>query len=147
MNIVRYIIFSKLALSIPVLSFSVRFLQNQINEHHLDPISLLKQKLDGSGFLKSGSGSEKKPGSIWIREVELKKGKMEPIINIFYTIYIYSSSWSLLFKVAVSRDLLAFFISLIQPTWASDQQVKTVPVSLKNSFSRRYSRNKWLRGG
>ena len=32
--------------------------------HHLDPISLL---MDGSGLLKPGSGSAKKPGSIRIR--------------------------------------------------------------------------------
>ena len=40
-------------------------------------------------------------------------------------------------KVAVSRDFLAFFILLIQPIWAPDKQFKMV--SLKNSFSGRYS--------
>ena len=39
-------------------SFLVRFLQNLIKEHHLDPISLLTDG-SGSGFLKYGSGSAK----------------------------------------------------------------------------------------
>ena len=49
--------------------FLVSFLQNLIKEDHLDSISLLKQKLDGSGsgVLKSGSRSAQKPGSIRIR--------------------------------------------------------------------------------
>ena len=37
--------------------------------HHLDPISLL---MDGSGLLKPGSGSAKKPGSIRIRNTGSK---------------------------------------------------------------------------
>ena len=32
------------------LSFLDRFLQNLIKEHYLDPITLFKQKQDGSGF-------------------------------------------------------------------------------------------------
>ena len=36
------------------------------------------------------------------------------------------------FKVAVSWDFLASFISLIQPIWAPDKQVKLV--SLKKNF-------------
>ena len=37
-------------------------------KHHLDPIGLLMDG-SGSGFLKSGSGSAKKPGSIRIRKL------------------------------------------------------------------------------
>ena len=40
------------------------------------------------------------------------------------------------FKVAVSRDIFAFFISLFQPIWAPNKHAKTG--FLKNSFSRRY---------
>ena len=40
------------------------------------------------------------------------------------------------FKVAVSRDIFAFFISLFQPIWAQNKHAKTG--FLKNSFSRRY---------
>ena len=47
-------------LALLILSFLVRLLQN----HHLDPISLL---IDRSGHLKPGSGPAKKPGSIRIR--------------------------------------------------------------------------------
>ena len=45
-------------LEISTLSFLVRFLQNLIKEHHLDPISLLTNG-SGSGFLKYGSVSAK----------------------------------------------------------------------------------------
>ena len=41
------------------------------------------------------------------------------------------------FKVAVLRDILEFFISLIEPIWGLDKQVKMV--SLKNSLLRIYS--------
>ena len=41
------------------------------------------------------------------------------------------------FKVAVLRDFLEFFISLIEPIWGLDKQVKMV--SLKNSLLRIYS--------
>ena len=47
-------------LALLTLSFMVRLLQ----KHHLDPVSLF---MDGSGLLKPGSGSAKKPGSIRIR--------------------------------------------------------------------------------
>ena len=50
----KMIIFSFLRVS--TLSFLVRFLQNLIKGHNLDPIRLLKQKTDGSE-------SAKKPGS------------------------------------------------------------------------------------
>ena len=38
-------------------------------KHHSDPISML---IDGSGFLKSISGSVKKPGTIRIRNTDIK---------------------------------------------------------------------------
>ena len=52
-------------LALSTLSFLVMFLK----EHNLDPISFLKQNTEGSrsGFLKSGSRSAKKLGSIWIQ--------------------------------------------------------------------------------
>ena len=43
--------------------------------HHLDPISLL---IDGSGLLKPGSGSAKKPGSIRIQNT---------VINVLHSVY------------------------------------------------------------
>ena len=46
-----------------------------------------------------------------------------------------------LFKEAVSRDFLAFF-SFIEPIWVPDKQCEMV--SLKNSFSQRYSRKTLL---
>ena len=46
------------------------------------------------------------------------------------------------FKVAVSRDFCHFLNPWIQPTWVPDKRAKMV--LLKNSFSRRYSRNKCL---
>ena len=42
-------------------------------------------------------------------------------------------------KSAVSRDFSEFFPT-IQPTWAPDKQAKMV--LLKDSFSRKYARNK-----
>ena len=41
------------------------------------------------------------------------------------------------------HDIFWHFLSLIQPIWVPDKQSKMV--SLKNSFSRRYSRKTWLR--
>ena len=51
----------------------------------------------------------------------------------------YEKNWR--FIVAVSRDFLAFF-SWIEPNWVPYKHVKIL-VNPKNSFSRRYLRNKW----
>ena len=53
----------------------------------------------------------------------------------------YEKNWR--FIVAVSRDFLAFF-SWIEPNWVPYKHVKIL-VNPKNSFSRRYLRNKWQR--
>ena len=47
------------------------------------------------------------------------------------------------FKEAVPQDFLFFFISWIKPIWVPDKHSKMV--SLKNSYSRKYSRKTWLR--
>ena len=59
--------------------------------------------------------------------------------DIFYNFHIISKKIQQ-FKVAVSRDFsfLAFF-PRIQPTWTPNKQAERV--LLKDSFSRRYSRN------
>ena len=64
----------------------------------------------------------------YVKRWKLKKTQIS--INVVQQ----NSNLADLFKVAVSRDFLALFVSLTQPIWAPDTQVKIV--SLKNSFSR-----------